>query len=612
MSKTSLRFLFAFAPALSGADVSLTHDSASSGGYISAYTIAAGVPYADSVLNECSKAQGRQNEPSAAMNPRNVNVILGSSNDYCGVYAGSPELGPFVPSGPIWLGYYRSENGGASFTSSLVPGYPGDSSPYAKLAQIRTASAGDPVITWDSHGRAFFGSETSGDPAGTKKSFGDQFVATFDNPQGEAGNTLNDGKRFVGSVIVAKGTSAPNFLGKFNDKTAIQADRTGGACDGNVYFAWSRFTSKSSNIYFSRSTDHGATWSPAANLTSNVQNVQDPDIAVTANGHVYVTFDQGPTQNGQTDAVLAAKSSDCGATFGKPTLVTSFIPYNAQDVSSPKPVPSASALDDPLLSDSPQATGSSARDCGDFANACQSGYTFFRRVTSARSSADQKDAGREWVYIVYDATKPGTQVATNTTYGSVQSGIGSQSGIYFVRLDGQTGAVTPPVLIDSQSSGHQFFPDISADGGYLHAVWWDSRNDTQYSPARPVGNDAVGKTYPSVDAWAAVSNDKGSTWVAKQKLSAVTSNPNYEQFSNRTVPFAGDYLWVTSVGGAAFSVWTDWRDTVAGVDPREPGATDNANVKQCRTYNAATMTWSSDQCPHNGGLNQNIYGSVSP
>ena len=122
MSKTSLRFLLAFAPALSGADVSLTHDSASSGGYICAYNIAAGVPYADSVLNECSKAQRRQNEPSAAINPSNVNVILGSSNDYCGVYAGSPELGPFVPSGPIWLGYYRSENGGATFTSSLVPG----------------------------------------------------------------------------------------------------------------------------------------------------------------------------------------------------------------------------------------------------------------------------------------------------------------------------------------------------------------------------------------------------------------------------------------------------------------------------------------------------------
>ena len=80
-------------------------------------------------------------------------------------------------------------------------------------------------------------------------------------PTAPSGNTVNDGKEFVRSEIVAKGSSAPNLLGKFNDKTAIEVDRTGGSCDGNVYFAWSRFTGTGSNIYFCRSTDHGATWS---------------------------------------------------------------------------------------------------------------------------------------------------------------------------------------------------------------------------------------------------------------------------------------------------------------------------------------------------------------
>jgi hypothetical protein len=243
------------------AEVRLTTDSSASGGYVSVYTQATGVPYSDPVLAECSQARGRQNEPSAAMNPRDTRVILGSSNDYCGVYAGSPAAGPFVPSGPIWLGYYRSENSGATFVSSLVPGYPGDTSPYAQLAHIRTASAGDPVIAWDNHGRVYFGAESSDDPAGSKKTLGDVWVARFDNPAGTGGATINDGKRFLGSVIIAQGASAPNLAGKFNDKTAIQADRTGGACDGNVYFSWSRFTGNSSNIYFSRSTDHGASWS---------------------------------------------------------------------------------------------------------------------------------------------------------------------------------------------------------------------------------------------------------------------------------------------------------------------------------------------------------------
>src|SRR5215813_2561876 len=162
-------------------NVRLTNDVA--GGYTSVYTLATGIQYTDTVLAECSIARGRQNEPVVAVDPRNTRVLIGSSNDYCGVYAGSTTV--FVPAGPIWLGYYRSEDGGASFQSSLVPGYPGDTSPYAALAHIRTASAGDPVVAWDGHGRVFMGSESSDDPAGSKKTFGDVWVARFDNPDGE-------------------------------------------------------------------------------------------------------------------------------------------------------------------------------------------------------------------------------------------------------------------------------------------------------------------------------------------------------------------------------------------------------------------------------------------
>src|SRR5215211_4019270 len=132
-----------------GSDVRLSNDFPG-GGYVSAYTIATGNPYTDATLDECSIARGRQNEPSVAVDPRNTNVLIGSSNDYCGVYAGSTP-GNFVAAGPIWLGYYRSENSGQSFQSSLVPGYPGDSSPYAGRAHVRTSSAGDPVIAWDNH-----------------------------------------------------------------------------------------------------------------------------------------------------------------------------------------------------------------------------------------------------------------------------------------------------------------------------------------------------------------------------------------------------------------------------------------------------------------------------
>ena len=190
-----------------GADVRLSNDAPTTPGYVSDYTLTTGTPYTDATLTECSRSRGRENEPSVAVNPRNTQVIVGSSNDYCGVYNnGVDAFGAPIPSGPIWLGYYRSQNGGASFTSSLVPGYPEDTSPYAARAQVRTATAGDPVLAWDAEGRLFAGSESSGDPAGTTKTFGDVWVATFVNPQGSGGATINDGKEFARSVIVARGT----------------------------------------------------------------------------------------------------------------------------------------------------------------------------------------------------------------------------------------------------------------------------------------------------------------------------------------------------------------------------------------------------------------------
>ncbi|HAF14964.1 MAG TPA: hypothetical protein DCK99_14975, partial [Blastocatellia bacterium] len=65
--------------------------------------------------------------------------------------------------------------------------------------------------------------------------------------------------------------------------------------------------------------------------------------------------------------------------------------------------------------------------------------------------------------------------------------------------DGAPGAHTTPVLIDDLRvhGWLQRFPDISVDAGSMHAIWWDSRNDACYSPARPLGNCANKSTVAS-------------------------------------------------------------------------------------------------------------------
>jgi hypothetical protein len=587
-------------------NVRLTNDNGANGGYISDYTMVTGAPYTDAFLTACSQSRGRQNEPAVAVDPRNTQVIVGSSNDYCGVFQSD---GTFVGLGDVWLGYYRSENGGTSFTSSLVPGYPGDQSPYAAAAHIRTSDSGDPVLAWDNHGRLFAGSESSGDPEGTAKTFGDVWVGTYENPQGVNGQTSQDGKKFVRSVDVATGSAAPNLLGKFHDKTSLEVDRTGGPCDGNVYFAWARFTGGgpsgfNSSVYFVRSTNHGQTFSSPMKLSQTVHDIQFPDISITGDGHVYVTYRQfaDVRSNQATDAIAYNASTDCGATFSAPRQVTTFEPYDPTDLSG----------------------GSVVGECGDADLACDSGYTFMRGGTQVRATADQTDTAHDYVYLVYDPSIPGTEVPSGTTYGSVTSedlptkdhqDIGSQSGIYFLRLNGATGSTTVPVLIDDPRGhgGLQRFPDISVDGGSMHAIWWDSRNDACYSPMRPIGNCANGQTDAGLDAFGASGSTSTLTWSSSTRLSSASSNPNYEQFSGRTDPFGGDYIYISSVGAFSFGTWTDWRDVVAGADPREGGDNDGdaADVHQCRTQNS-DGTFTRDTCPYDGGLDQNIYGAITP
>src|SRR5207248_5637416 len=187
--------------------------------------------------------------------------------------------------------------------------------------------------------------------------------------------------------------------------------------------------------------------------------------------------------------------------------------------------------------------------------------------------------------------------------------VGSESGIYFFRLNGTNGRHTDPTLVDDPAGqGLQRFPDISVDQGSMHAIWWDSRNDPCYSPQRPLGNCADLTTTESLDAYGAAGDASSLTWLPSERPSDASSNPNWEQFGGRTVPFGGDYLYISSVGAFSFGVWTDWRNVVAGTDPREggDGDTDGADVKQCRAQNP-DGSFGRDMCPFAGGLDQNIY-----
>ena len=136
-----------------------------------------------------------------------------------------------------------------------------------------------------------------------------------------------------------------------------------------------------------------------------------------------------------------------------------------------------------------------------------------RRAPAATSSSaapprralrpTRRRPGNPLVYVVLDPVVPGSEVPTGTTYGAVEVGVGGQSAVYALSFNPLTGQKTGPVRIDPQANGHQLFADVAADSGVVHVLWWDSRNDRCYSPARPVGNCADRTLTASLDAYGA-------------------------------------------------------------------------------------------------------------
>src|SRR5215210_1118977 len=593
-----------------------------------------GVPAADVTLADCSSdattpapggdasGERQQNEPTATVDPSNAMHMTAGANDYCSVQT----------VGDAWAGFYYSSNGGTSWVNSLLPGYGTDTSPEGQASPLYrfVTGAGDPVQAWDNSGHVYYAgiAFNRGRPSN-----GSIWAARYN------WSTVATMPDYEFTTIVSRGTPTPFFAGIFEDKVQLEVEKGAESpFAGNVYLCWSRFTTSGSNnfVEFARSTDGGRSFK-TQKISEGVHGSQFCDIGVTKNGTVFVAWrqfefkpDRGQAQH---DAVAWVKSTDGGKSFTKPAIATEFVHWDLNDRTVSPAAYGTARYQACLAADigglsacagpEPRA---SARDCGDGPFACQSGYVFHRSATQVRLTADPTAAGNpNAAYVVYDATVPGTQTPTGTTYGTVSTGVGSQGAIYFIRTTNGTDWSTP-ARIDAQAKGHQFFPDIDANNGKLHAVWQDSRNDCATGPSTtPSGGDF--RTVPFSNRWVssnppggilcgpasgqglaavyATSTNGGVNWTSSI-VSTVETMPQYEQFGNRDVPFFGDYNYIDAAGKVLMN-WTDQREVVPGNDPRYTNGdgTDGFDVFQCRPLD---NPFGADQCPNAGGLDQNIFG----
>jgi hypothetical protein len=513
----------------------------------------------DATTTACSTGRRSQNEPTVAVDPHNTQVVVAGANDYCAQ----------IVNGDVWTGYYRSTDGGSSWRDSLVPGYPADTSAAGVASPVHgtCGAAGDPSQAFDRDGRLFYAFICFNR---AKPVNGGVFVARY----------RGDGGDYDRTVLVKRGTPSGQFLtGLFQDKINLTVDQTTGPSSGNVYVAWSQYDSFAPNnaVLFSRSTDHGLTFSRPIRVTPVALGTASfADLAVGPDGAVYLAFLTYPSSSNPSSDVWLSKSTDGGASFGP-----------AADVATIQ------------LFDSNQFSGNGSESCGDGPFACPSGLTFSRFFSAPAVAADASG-----VHVVWGAELPS-----------------GQSKIFVRNSPDGTAWPTPAATLDAVAVGHQWTPDIAVAGGVITVVFYDSRTDPAYSPSLPPGNTASGQNSGDVVQTLVAKSTNGGVGWSETQISTVGSNFGWETHGARRDGFWGDYIYVSAVGGTVIATWTDSRDLVAGTDPRETGAADDHDgfdVFQPCTYvpndiNAAAYSSPTvgDPCLSQGGLDQNIYAAAA-
>jgi len=237
----------------------------------------------------------QQVETTIVVDPRNPNVLVAGAQDYRLKSIGEHR----------WHGYYRSVDGGQTWTSGLLPGFPGDASSQGLASPLHRSNAtSDPVLAFDRLGNVYY--------AGLV--FNVSAAGFLGN--GPIGNTVafvakytNDGATYSSVKLI----TGPLFA----DKPWIAVDNTGGPFDGNVYLAFDANLTSITPFatLFTRSTDGGNSFSPPFYAPSD-RTGGLPGVAVDPAGNVFVSTDAfDPVTGANLNYIQVSKITGGGTTL---------------------------------------------------------------------------------------------------------------------------------------------------------------------------------------------------------------------------------------------------------------------------------------------------------
>ncbi|MFL6450002.1 MAG: hypothetical protein ACJ746_20320 [Bryobacteraceae bacterium] len=589
-----------------------------------------------------------------AISSRNPLHILAGANDYRSVDL--PFVNGAEETGDAWLGVFTSYDGGGTWSSTLLPGYPQDTAPPLHGYQ----AAADPVVRAGPAGTFFY----TGVAFDRNQGRSTIFVARYiDDNNLESGNSI----RYLGTNLVALSTpAAGDSPVTFLDKPTIVIDqprsdqpRNPTNCPApmdnipafSVYVAYTQFKGTSetspSRIEVAQSIDCGQTWNsaPRFEVRSDYSINQGAALAVDPLVGALFVYWRIFKDSSSRDAIAGLAFKPCTETC-PPGAIDPSISYFALPDSYTLPI--------------------NAFDQGTGADPTGKGLNVAFRTNDYPSVVVGNNAD---IYVAWSQLDAGG-VPRVTLFPMLYN----PYNYYGVTVS----PIRAPFPIDSSGLGPQIMPALAYSSGQLTAAWYDFRNDYEqfvYSPTGTAGQYSftlqpygppftIGSQYWSpyvtdlagsgfrhlVDVRAVkgvlryggdppgLDNRLGPSILVSQyaygsPAQAQTQQiaqlefaaPNLPMFQGGTAPFIGDYI---DVAGPTFLfdsarnswranlnagdpdnthiVWTDNRDVIQPADGNWTRYTPVALFSAKSTFDP-TQTTPSCIVGQTGTRNQNIY-----
>src|SRR5947207_1879994 len=317
--------------------------------------------------------------------------------------------------------------------------------------------------------------------------------------------------------------SDPNSWTHFCVHNNSNDDRESGWADNNpsspfygrMYVSWNDFNVGGGALFVRYSTDNGATWTNARQLTSGSPFIRDVQITGDlATGNVYVA---GMNEGGgglTTRSNLIFRSTDGGNTWTNTYTGPTF-------------------------------NGPGRSSSGYFAT-MYSNPAYWRHMGWGEPAA--------------------LNGVVHYVYAARNTGNGDPGDVFYIRStdNGQTFSAPFMLNTNTDATKAQWQPNLSvaADGSLL-AVWYDERERTAAScqPSSP--------STPCYRMWARKSTDNGVTWLADMAFSDVVTPLPLQPDPGIVSIYVGDYDYGSSLLNQHLSAWADGRVIISGISQQD-------------------------------------------